>query len=59
MLPSEEGLCGKACGKACGPDGISAEYLKLGGKPLHLWLLGIFNSIIDMEEIVSYHQALS
>ena len=38
-------------GKACGPDGISAEHLKLGGKPLHLWLLGIVNSIIDMEEI--------
>ena len=37
-------------GKACGPDGISAEHLKLGGKPL---LQGIVNSIIDMEEISS------
>ena len=38
-------------GKACGHDGISAEHLKWGGETLHLWLLGICNAIIQMEEI--------
>jgi len=38
-------------GKSCGPDGLSAEHLKWGGDSLHLWLLGIVNSIIDLEEI--------
>ena len=37
--------------KCCGPDGLSAEYLKWGGDSLHLWLLGIVNSIVDLEEI--------
>ena len=37
--------------KCCGPDGLSAEHLKWGGDSLHLWLLGIVNSIIDLEEI--------
>ena len=40
-------------GKASGPDGISAEHLKLDGKPLHLWLMDIVNSTIDMEEVPS------
>ena len=39
--------------KSCGPDGLSAEHLKWGGDSLHLWLLGIVNSIIDFEEIPS------
>lgn len=38
-------------GKACGPDGIIAEHLKWGGETLPLWLLGVINSVIEMEEI--------
>ena len=40
-------------GKACGPEGISAEHLKWGGDSLYLWLLGIVNAILEMEEIPS------
>ena len=38
-------------GKSGGPDVPSAEHLKWGGDSLHLCLLGIVNSIIDLEEI--------
>ena len=37
--------------KYCGPDGLSVEHLKWGSDSLHLWVLGIVNSIIDLEEI--------
>ena len=40
-------------GMACGPEGISAEQLKWGGDSLYLWLLGIVNEILEMEEIPS------
>ena len=40
-------------GKASGPEGISAEHLKWGGDSLYLWLLGIVNAILEMEEISS------
>ena len=40
-------------GKACGPEGVSAEHLKWSGDSLYLWLLGIVNAILEMEEIPS------
>ena len=43
-------------GKACGPEGISAEHLKWGGDSLYLWLLGIVNAILEIEEISSLDQ---
>ena len=39
--------------KACSPEGISAEHLKWGVDSLYLWLLGIVNTILEMEEIPS------
>ena len=38
-------------GKSGGPDGIIAEHLRWGGETLLLWLLGVFNSIVEFEEI--------
>ena len=37
--------------KVAGPDVIVAEHLKWGGETLRLWLLGVINSIVEMEEI--------
>ena len=46
-------------GKAYSPEGISAEHLKWGGDSLYLWLLGIVNTILEMEEIPSAFKLVS
>ena len=37
--------------KACGPDGLFAEHMNFGGQAVLIWLLKIFNSIIELEAI--------
>ena len=38
-------------GKSCGPDGILPEHIIFGGSAYKLWLVKIFNEIIDFESI--------
>ena len=38
-------------GKSCGPDGIFPEHILFGGSAYKLWLVKIFNEIIDFESI--------
>ena len=38
-------------GKACGQDGILPEHIIYGGSNYRLWLLKVFNAIIDLEVV--------
>ena len=37
--------------KSAGPDDLMAEHLKYGGQSIIMWLTGILNSIIDVEQV--------
>ena len=39
--------------KAAGPDGIVAEHLKEGGETVAIWIRGVMNAIIELEEVPS------
>ena len=38
-------------GKSSGPDGIIPEHILFGGQNLRLWLINIFNAIINLESV--------
>ena len=37
--------------KSAGPDDLTAEHLKYGGRSIITWLTGVLNSIIDVEQV--------
>ena len=38
--------------KAAGPDGLTAEHLKEGGKVVTIWLMRLLNAVVEVEVIL-------
>ena len=37
--------------KSSGPDDMTAEHLRYGGKMVTVWLTGVLNSVVDIEQV--------
>ena len=39
--------------KSAGPDDLMAEHLKYGKQSIIMWLTGILNTIVDVEQVLA------